>query len=111
MLRPSSASRIRGASQHQTNWSADTAGCSVNADCSATVALGSTDAPPIDTNCAGVGSAQQYQGSLKNGTGTEELCSVSAGATTPAAACAAPQILPNAAARESFCASQLAAIS
>src|SRR5271167_1766707 len=109
MLR--SLSRKRGASPHHTNWSTDTAGCFVDADCNAAVAIGSDDAPPIDTNCAGVGSAQQYQGSLKNGTGTEECCSVSAGATAPAAACAAPQILPNAAARESFCASQLAAIS
>src|SRR5271154_1646728 len=110
MLRPISARCKRGASPHQTNWSADTAGCFAGSLFAIGNIVGFDELAPIETNCAGVGSAQQYQGSLKNGTGTEELCGAGTGATIPAARCAACQILANASERESFCASALAAM-
>src|SRR5437016_13835441 len=67
---------------------------------------------PMETNWSRVGSAQQYQGSLRNGTpawdGMDKLI---CGVGSPVAACAAFQILSNVAARDSFWRSAAAAIS
>src|SRR5216684_1555409 len=68
-----------------------------------------TAAPPIATNWSRVGSAQQYHGSLKNGTARPSV-TWSSGASIPAAKCAASQIRKNAAARDSFFRSASAAI-
>src|SRR5204863_5614066 len=66
---------------------------------------------PMETNWSRVGSAQQYQGSLRNGTRVWDGDILICGAGHPAAACAAFQMRPNVAGRDSFCRSAAAAIS
>src|SRR5207302_4978425 len=66
----------------------------------------------IETNWSRVGSAQQYQGSLRNGTpGCDCVDMVIGGASNPATACAAFQMRSKVAGRDSFCRSAAAAIS
>src|SRR5437870_13133659 len=66
---------------------------------------------PMETNWSRVGSAQQYQGSLRNGTPAWDGDILICGAGHPAAACAAFQMRSNVAGRDSFCRSAAAAIS
>src|SRR2546430_2957477 len=67
---------------------------------------------PMETNWSGVGSAQQYQGSLRNGTPAwERADKLMCEAVNPAATCAAFQMRSNVASRDSFCCSAAAAIS
>src|SRR5256885_8232336 len=65
----------------------------------------------METNWSRVGSAQQYQGSLRNGTRVWDGDILICGAGHPAAACAAFQMRSNVAGRDSFCRSAAAAIS
>src|SRR5207249_11349863 len=67
---------------------------------------------PMATNWSRVGSAQQYQGSLRNGTPAwDRVGGLIFGADNPAAAWAALQMRWNVAGRDSFCRSAAAAIS
>src|SRR6266550_4418456 len=67
---------------------------------------------PMETNWSRVGSAQQYQGSLRNGTPAwDRVGGLIFGADNPAAAWAALQMRSNVAGRDSFCRSAAAAIS
>src|SRR5262249_27921488 len=65
---------------------------------------------PIDTSCSVVGSAQQYQGSLRNGTAAAECIVGNTGGSIPAARWAASQIRANAAERPCLLRSASAAI-